>query len=273
MAAVVFVGIVVIVLGIMGLVNGKKKHPGEKIAARVRSCEAAQAELMGQTVFCYNVTLEIFTPGETVIQTIQDREPYEEGQYIDVYYDAQKNAITPERYRKDSNSKGGWMIIGFGVLLIGLGVSLDLMKKSEEFAEIMKVVLLYGSAILFTAIGAGLFLAKHKKLKNQLENSSKIEGTLVDYKEEYNSDNHSTYYRPIYSYFLNDLERRLEGSVAGSGAKYRQIGRKVTIVVNNTTKEVYCLEDAKEQKNFALIFFVVGLLMLAFAICRSLGLV
>ena len=55
MAAVVFVGIVVIVLGIMGLVNGKKKHPGEKIAARVRSCEAAQAELMGQTVFCYNV--------------------------------------------------------------------------------------------------------------------------------------------------------------------------------------------------------------------------
>lgn len=269
MALVVLVGVAVIVLGIYSMVHNQKMNKLEVMQARVQSCEPSNAEFMGEVVSCYDIGLEIYFRGEIMCKTIKEGEPYEVGSYINFYYDEKSGKMTQEKYVNSSDSKGPWMIVGFGALIVFLGVALSLMQKSDVYATVIGNIFAYGIAILFSVIGFFLSFVKPRQQKQDMSNCHEVPGTLVDYVEESNSDNTGEIYTPIYAYYQNGEEKRIRGAVAGDAAKYRQIGRKVTIIVNDVTKKAYCLEDRKESTKMGFLFFLVGIAMCGYLLYRD----
>lgn len=96
-----------------------------------------------------------------------------------------------------------------------------------------------------------------------------VPGKIIDFRRERSDD--SYVYRPIYGFYHDYQDMSIEGKVAGNGRKYRQIGRKVTIVINDATDEIYCLEDSNDGKKLGFIFLVAGILLLGFLVARDFG--
>lgn len=269
MIVLLFLGVAIIALGIYSIVHNRKMEKRGRSQARVQVCMQSTMEVMSKTIPCYEIVLEIYTAQGMICRTIRDGQPYEIGQYVDVFYDDQADKVTLAKHVTPSTSKAPWVLIGFGVMIILVGALIILMTISETFAVIGKAVFAYGFVIIFIVVGAYVSIIKPLKNKKLMPDCHKIQGTLVDYREEIGNDNDGVVYTPIYAYYYNGREERLEGSVTGNNSKYRSIGRKVTIVMNDITKEVYCMEDMKEGRNLGIIFMLIGIGIGVIMVCHD----
>ena len=106
------------------------------------------------------------------------------------------------------------------------------------------------------------------KRKKAMVDCHKVQGTQVDFIKKRGRDK-GWIYTPIFEYYHNGQELQLQGTVSGNGSKYHNIGRKVTIVINDVTGETYCAEDMNDGKKMGVTFFGIGIVLGVFLIGKD----
>lgn len=260
------IGVLIMVLGIKVLISEKKKEKSNRLTAVVQNCRESYMDTEASGQGKYEITLEVHTDFGVTYKTINSRDSHNIGEILHVYYDVQEDTVQLTS-NVNSNIKGGWAIIGFGAIWCALLALPMLAQTSEKAGEIIGSIFAFGLPLLFVVIGFNLSVVKSMKIKKEMVHCTTVQGRIVDYRTK-RSRKHGTTYQPAYGFFYNGEERTIWGSVSSNSSKYRQLGRQVTIVINNKTGDVYCREDQNFSKRFGIMFGLFGLFILI-VVCAS----
>ncbi len=293
MAGVFFIAIFVLILlafivfCFYGLVmQGSAAKKGRRVDARVLSCEVKlMSDIDGNEFSYYIVTVDFYgLNGETIVKTVKTKKRYMEGTIIrSMYLDKEDQLwLDMDASVKNNNSARLMKFIVFLVAFLIFAIALFYIKFSE--ASIEESIIeenitgrfkeLFGYIIGIIFIGIGILgIRKKLKFKKDIHNMTVIDGTQVDFyvinKRDIGEPNE---YYPIYEFELMGEIHRYQSNIGGSLKKYRNIGRKVHIIINSETGKVMCKED-ELAKNFSyLIFGVIGVLVLLIMLSCSFGL-
>ena len=255
------IGVAIIILGIWVTVHTKRMNRGKRIDAVVVNWEPSSMEILGQSLPCAEVTLEIPTSYGVQYKNMKLDMLRGASDTVEVYYDEKRDKLDLAENVRTNSGKGPYMLIGFGVIWCMIFVLAYLMTTNTSAGEIAKYVMIYGMSLLFIAVGVGLVIVQPVKRKRELERSRMVEGTLVEYITKHGRGKEMDVHCPVYEYYYNGEFKRLKSNVAGSSDKYRQIGRKVTIVINEATGNVYCKEDQGSGVIMGIVFAVFGVII------------
>ncbi len=256
MTGIFFIGVVIILIGVIMLVKAQKEKKKKMYSARVVGCL--------EVVSCrqYNITVEMDTETGYKEKMITCIRPYSEGDSCQVRYDSNKDEYRIiERYT-EIKTKDCLAAIGIGLvwcLLIGSAMVAEKFETAGDSIALLWGYILCISFVLFGIYGA---LIKPISRKKELKDCRIIPGSVVSYSRERNS-NGKFIYCPIYSFDYEGEQQKMNGRVRGNSKKYCQIGRKVQIAINNKTGETFCIED---EKDIRWICFVAGLFGVIFLI-------
>lgn len=264
------IGVAIMALGIYALQNERKKEKTMRRRAVVQSCTRGYMDSVYQGENYYDITLEVYAQYGTVYKTIARKAEMYPGEACDVYYDEQNDTIELVDKLKNSNKSGGWAFIIFGVLwclIIGAAMWAEYSKESSEG---IGIVFGYVISVAFILIGANMVILKPLKLKRDMVNCQVVPGSLIDYTVKRGKKGRKLYC-PIYGYYYNGEDRTVSASISSNLRKYTQIGRQVSIIINAKTGEVYCKEDANDERGMGVIFGILGLAAFVLMVVNSIN--
>ncbi len=271
---------VIIILGFMGICLYGLFMPkymvkqGRIVDARVISCETKMVQLGDETGSYYEVTVDFYgIHGETIQKKFQSEEYYEVGAVLRSRYIDKTGRFMPDADKDAKNNGGLWFAIGFLVLILVILIgSVYLQDENGELPGYVVAGFGYFVSVVFMIIGiAGLI--KQIRLKKNAHKMQVIPGYLVDYTVNYGGADEADTYRPVYEYELMGISYRYQSKVSGSSKKYRTIGRKVHMLRDCETGDIYCKEDEKTSGRLYLIFGIVGLAVFLLLLAGSVGLI
>lgn len=250
---------------------------GRQVDVRVLSCEQrGEAE----NRLYYEMNVDFYdTNGEVLVRTMMGSKPYMPGTIVRCRYLEQKGILleemTPEVQKKSKNN----ILLFFIIFLIFVGIvaaAIWGMMTGKELSNGTEQLVGYFISILFIAIG---IFGIYKKIikKQQAQDMILLPGVQVDYsvsESTTGSDDSmltTEVYHPIYEYVWGGERYRIQGRVGSSGKKYRNIGRKVHILLNPHTGKAVCQEDEKTMDNLFIVFGVIGIILFALLMALSLG--
>ena len=263
------IGLAIIGLGIYVFFHGRKLDRLGKVNATVSNCVESSLQIMSQSIPCYEVTFEIPTSYGVTYKSMKVEKKYEVGDVVQIFYDPEADKVELVQNGSTSNNVGAFILIGFGALICALIVASSMAARSPEFSDKFMTFFCYLIAVVFIIAGGYISVIQPTRRKKNMSDCHTVPGKLIDFRRERSDD--SYVYRPIYGFYHDYQDMSIEGKVAGNGRKYRQIGRKVTIVINDATDEIYCLEDSNDGKKLGFIFLVAGILLLGFLVARDFG--
>ena len=206
------------------------------------------------------MTFEVHTQYGTVYKTIKDNENYNVGQQVEVMYNLDTDGFDLPKNVSPKSSKGPYLIIAFGAIISLIVATPVISLFVTDYEKGFMAVLMFVMVAVFIISGGYISIIKPYKRKQEMVNCHTVQGQIVDYKTERGSEG-GHMYTPIYGYYYNGEEHRLESDVSSNTEESRQIGREVTIVINNATGESYCLEDMNTGRGMGIIFLIVGIVM------------
>ncbi len=265
-------GLVLIGLGIYAKVHSKRMNQLGITHAVVKDCQPAVKRIGQKEIPCTQVTFEISTVHGVVNKTILDNGKYNVGDAIDIFYDYEKDYIELPKNISPQNSKGPYLIMVFGAAISILILFLEIGKRSATVNDALMTFLSY--LLAFALIGGGVFLSivRPMRRKRDMINCRTVQGTQVDFIRERHGSKRKGYrkvYKPIYEFNDNGEVVRIEGEMGDSTSRFRQIGRVVTIVINDESGDKYCLEDMAGIRKDAGVITAFGVLVLALLIGRD----
>lgn len=257
------IGLAIIGLGVYAKVhNYKLTHQGSQVQAEVVRSDRSVRAIAGQEISYYENIIRISTTRGDVYKTLNEEKPRKAGSYIRGYYIESTDQFMLKADVEVNNGKGPYILIGFGIVWCAVIFLAYWMGVSKTGSIVAGRILSYGIGIVFVSVGIFVGIWIPRKRKKQRSACYAVEGILVDYKVERDEDGADSYF-PIYEYHLYGEPKRLYGGHGGSAKKYRQIGRRVRILINHATGDVYCEEDAKSAGMMGIVFLVIGVVLLA----------
>lgn len=255
------IGLAIIGLGIYAKVHSNRMYKLGITKATVVEHQPAVKKIGETEVPCTQVTLEIPVEFGAVSKTVLDNGTYSVGDVVDIYYDPEKDTVEFPKNISEKGSAGPYILMGFGAMISMLILFAELAKNSAAISAGFTIVMSYFLA--FALIFGGGFLAfiRPMRRKREMVNCRTVPGRLADYYRDSHGRGACTY-KPIYEFYDNGVLMRIEGEQSSSGSRNRQIGREVTIVINDRTGEKYCLDDVGGIRNVALICMAFGVLVL-----------
>lgn len=263
------IGLAIIGLGSYAMVHGRRMNKLGKTYATVSTCVESSLNIMSQELPCYEVTFAIPTDYGVTYKSIKDEHKYNVGDTVEIFYDAEKDSVEFAKNVAPKDNKGPLILIAFGELWCAIILAAARAERSPAFSEKFMLFFSYALAIVFIIVGAYVAIIQPARRKRNMSDCHTVPGKLIDFRRERSDD--SYVYRPVYGFYHDYQDMSIEGKVAGNGRKYRQIGRKVTIVINDATDEIYCLEDSNDGKKIGFIFLIIGVLLLGFLVARDFG--
>lgn len=262
------------------IMSGHVASKGRQVDARVLSCEEVRPGDAGPRgdSSCYEVTVDFYgLKGEEIKKTFFSRTPYGVGSVIRSRYLDKRGRFYPGVSEDEgkSNRLSGILILGVCILMLALVLFLWWMdweydgEKPQWFIHGFGYVV----SILFIAVGAS-GIVRWKRLKKRAADMQVLEGVQISFREEWSTDSDGDrirIYYPVYEYELMGEKRRYESRMGGNAKKYRQVGRKVHMLRDHGTNEVFCREDEKSSFGLQAIFGVVGFLTLLLMLYLSFG--
>lgn len=261
-------GLLIVVLGIYVKVHNHRLHKySRKVAASVVYTEPIAVNVLGQSLPGHKNVIEIVTGQGVITKELVEECPREVGSYVRGYYDESNDKFMKESDVKTNEGAGPYIMIASGLVICAIMILVLWMQNSQANAEAGGRIFGYIISVVFVIAGAWVGIGTPLRRKKEMINCHTVPGTLVDYKAE--ADDNGTSYFPVYEYYVYGEPRRIGSTVGGSAAKYRQIGRQVSIVINDKTGETYCAEDNKASGKLGILFLVIGLVVLAILVYQD----
>lgn len=270
---------IVVILGFMGLCLYGIFMPkfmvkqGRIVDARVIFCEQKSIYVGDETGSYYEVTVDFYgLHGETIQRKFQSETPYDVGEVIRSRYIDKSGRFMQEADKDVKNNGVLWFAIGFLVFILALIVcTVALQDENGELPGWFGMGFGYLISILFMGIGF-VGLKNKVRLKNNQHRMQVIPGCLVDYEINHGTGDDPDTYQPVYEYELMGMQYQYKSKVSGTAKKYREIGRKVHILRDCETGEIFCQEDEKNSNTMYMVFGIVGLVVFLLLVASSAGL-
>ncbi|MBQ9765387.1 MAG: hypothetical protein IJW18_04255 [Lachnospiraceae bacterium] len=256
------IGLLLMGLGVYAKVHSYRMDKLGLTKAKVIDCKKTTKKLGSLDIPCCELTLEIKIDGGGPVQrSVKHDTSYSIGDEVDIYYDSASDKIEFPKNISPKDSKGPYILIGFGAFIcLLLGMS-ELAKHSDEMnrAFMQGLATFVAEALAFGGLYLGII--RPAKRKKAMSFCRKVPGKLVDYRRK-GSRSEGYTYEPIYEFYYNGEVLRIDGEMSSSGSKFRRIGKEVTIVINEETGEKYCLDDVAGIKKSAIMCMIIGFALL-----------
>ncbi|MBQ7919742.1 MAG: hypothetical protein IJ324_07375 [Lachnospiraceae bacterium] len=264
------IGLAVVGLGIYAKVHSNRMYKLGITKATVVGHQPAVKKIGQTEIPCTQVTLEIPVEFGAVNKTVLDNSTYNVGDVVDIYYDSEKDYVEFPKNISEKGSKGPYVLMAFGAMISLLVLFAELSKSSAAISEGFTMILSY--FVVFALILGGAFLAiiRPMRRKKEMVNCRMVSGKLVDYyRDSHGRNRGESTYKPIYEFYDNGETVRIEGEQSSSGSRNRQIGREVTIVINDKTGERYCLDDMAGIRKVAFLCLAFGVVVLFILVSKG----
>lgn len=243
--------ILVIILGLFLQYREHQFKKASKITATIIERYESQIMIMNVPFPCVEINISIPTAYGDVYKTMKVDEKYINGDTIEVLYNENNDKIELAQNMKEGTKNGGF-------LLSCIGAVMCLILGSSYLFEGLGFLLTVGILFVFSGLKA-IFVDSAKAKKGELT-AQKVEGTLVDYVTKNNM------YTPIYEYYYNGVKLQIKSNVSGSSESYREIGKKVTVIIDSLNKRVYIKENESVTKYVPYTFLLLGISLCVLAI-------
>lgn len=231
---------------------------GIRVDALLVSSEKRSRQQNGREIVFYENTFRLDLPEGVLLKTLTEDQPRPEGDCVRGYY-----LKSGDRFRKASEAEkdqgkvyrilylagGCWCLL---VLLIWR------LQSAPAGAGALIRLFAYGFALVFLGVGAYLCFFRAARRNRERPDTHIVRAAQVDTVESADSDGTITYF-PVLEYEVYGEARRYQSHFGGTSAKYRQIGRRVDLVINDRTGEIYSLEEQRGTLLLGVIFLLVGL--------------
>lgn len=258
----------IIAFGIIGLgifvIAKSKIGKGKYLTnAVVVNCENVDEAFGEGKANLHNITLDIQTSNGTMPMMIESDRIFKPGAKCRVYYNIQSGNVEFVAKSMDNAYAVGSFFIVFGLCLcLWTAVCIYCVEGGANVG----IILPFAVTFLFTYVGFYGGILQPAIRKKQMVDCRKVTGIVVDPNlSRGNSSNMVS--APIYSFYYEGNEYRMRSIVSSSSAKRAVPGRRVNIVINEKTGEVYCVED--QSIGVSIVFGIIGLLVGVFTLVGS----
>ena len=260
-------GVIILIIGVVLYLRYKNVKNKKPIKATVVSCEIGNyvdIDYRDQPQ-CFHVTFKFFTKYGPQIVTIIRQGPMDVGATVEVLYNHKTGDLDMAYEVKKYNGALGKVFITIGIvwMLISIGATVGSFFGNIPISFKPIIGMLIGMLFFMVGLYASIILPVANK-KN-MRYCDIVEGEIVDFikngstaKESIRDRTHTSY-AAIYEYEYGGRKSRIRSSGSSTTGEYTELGKKVSIVVNHKTGEVYCIEDKKNLTGMGIVFIIFGI--------------
>lgn len=260
----IIIGFVFFIWGIVAFFSNRKFSKFKPVKGVVTACNKKDSDVWGTGLQHFETEIEFTTSYGTMHRTIKGEQPYVMGTNLDVRFDAKRNKLQLE---KTYRSKGKVYPIVFMVMgLITMALDGVLIYSKTYSIDLIPFVMGIGILGIFVLFGFWLSFIRPFGRRKFIKNSDIVDGVLVDFiRAGYSNTNRHGHRRDcnfsaIYEYTYGGVTQRYRSTASGNTGAHTELGRKVSLAVNNNTGEVMCLEDDKALSFIGIFFLLFGVI-------------
>ena len=258
------IGLITIIIGIVAMKKDTKLSKNKIYKATVLNCIIGDNYIPGMLMQGFDIILEIETSRGNIRREIKRRDPMDIGTTVEVYYDSKKDVVRFTDEAFDEEKKYPIVLIAFGIffLLITLISFVSQNIKSGEALIGVGGALIIGG--IFTFVGVWLSIIRPHKINKNMIYCEKVEGRIADVVRhgrignyEY-GDRNNIAYAYLYEYEYGGVKRTIKSRTASNTHTHASIGKKVEIIINHKTGDVFCMDDEKSGVGIGIVFLIFG---------------
>lgn len=262
------IGLITIIIGIVAMKKDTKLSKNKIYKATVLSCIIGDNYIPGMLMQGFDIILEIETSRGNIRREIKRRDPMDIGTTVEVYYDSKKDVVRFTDESFDEEKKYPIVLIAFGIffLLITLIAFVSQNIKSGEALIGVGGGLVIGG--IFTFVGLWLSIIRPHNINKNMIYCEKVEGRIADVVRhgrignyEY-GDHNNISYAYLYEYEYGGAKRTIKSKTASNTHSHASIGKKVEIIINHKTGDVFCMDDEKSGVGIGIVFLIFGIVIM-----------
>lgn len=262
------IGLITIIIGIVAMKKDTKLSKNKIYKATVLSCIIGDNYIPGMLMQGFDIILEIETSRGNIRREIKRRDPMDIGTTVEVYYDSKKDVVrfTDESFDEEKKYPIVLIAFGFFFLLITLISFVSQNIKSGEALIGVGGGLVIGG--IFTFVGLWLSIIRPHKINKNMIYCEKVEGRIADVVRhgrignyEY-GDRNNIAYAYLYEYEYGGVKRTIKSRTASNTHSHASIGKKVEIIINHKTGDVFCMDDEKTGVGLGIVFLIFGIVIM-----------
>ena len=263
------IGLITIIIGIVAMKKDTKLSKNKIYKATVLSCIIGDNYIPGMLMQGFDIILEIETSRGNIRREIKRRDPMDIGTTVEVYYDSKKDVVRFTDEAFDEEKKYPIVLIAFGIffLLITLISFVSQNIKSGEALIGVGGALIIGG--IFTFVGAWLSIIRPHKINKNMIYCEKVEGRIADVVRHGRIGNYdygdrdNIAYAYLYEYEYGGVKRTIKSRTASNTHSHASIGKKVEIIINHKTGDVFCMDDEKSGVGIGIVFLIFGVAIMS----------
>lgn len=262
------IGLITIIIGIVAMKKDTKLSKNKIYKATVLSCIIGDNYIPGMLMQGFDIILEIETSRGNIRREIKRRDPMDIGTTVEVYYDSKKDVVRFTDESFDEEKKYPIVLIAFGIffLLITLISFVSQNIKSGEALIGVGGGLVIGG--IFTFVGLWLSIIRPHKINKNMIYCEKVEGRIADVVRHGRIGNYdygdrdNIAYAYLYEYEYGGVKRTIKSRTASNTHSHASIGKKVEIIINHKTGDVFCMDDEKSGVGIGIVFLIFGIVIM-----------
>lgn len=270
------IGLALIIIGIVAMNKDKKLSKKKVFKAKVLNCIISDNYIPGMLIQGFDIIVEISTPRGNIRREIKRRDPMDIGTIVEVYYDPKKDVIRFTDEVFDEEKKYPVVLVAFGVFFLLLLLIIFLAANITNGKAVTGLGFGCMAGGIFIFIGIWLSLIRPHKINKDMIHCEKVEGRIADTVRQgitgyigNGSRHRQRTYSYVYEYEYGGVTRTLKGRTSSNTYSHADIGKKVVIVINHKTGDVFCMDDEKTGVGMGIAVLIFGIAVIPFALFVS----
>ena len=261
------IGVIILIIGIALYSKYKKVREQKPIKATVESCvkgNYVDIDYRNQPQ-CFHITFKFFSKTGPKRITIKRQNPMDVGATVEVLYNHKTDDLDIASEVNKGNGTIGKVFITIGIVWILMMVGATIGSFFGDIPISINPILGMLIGITFLVVGVYVSIILPSQRKKDMQYCDIVEGEIVDFIKNGTSNRDSIHdrsrvsYAAIYEYEYGGRKSRIRSSGSSTTGEYTELGKKVSIVVNHKTGEVYCVEDKKNLTGMGIVFIIFGI--------------
>lgn len=263
----IFVGVIILIIGIIVYSKYKRVSNQKPIKATVESCEKGKyidIDYRNQPE-CFHITFKFFTKYGPRKVAIKRQNPMDVGATVEVLYNDGTGDLDIASEVKKGNGAIGKVFITMGIVWMLIMGGATIGSFYGDIPINFKYILGMLIGVCFFSVGVYTSIVLSFERKKNMKYCDIVEGEIVDFVKNGSSNRNGVGHRnkisyaAIYEYEYGGKKNRIRSGGASTTGEYTELGKKVSIVVNHKTGEVYCVEDKKNLTGMGVAFIIFGI--------------
>lgn len=269
--------LITIIIGIVAINKDKGLTKKKVFNAKVLSCIIGENYYPGTHMQGFDIILDIATSKGSMRKEILRRDPMDIGTTVEVYYDSKKDVIRFTDEVFDEEKKYPIVLIAFGIYFLIITIISYVGLYTNNGKAMIGLIGGTSIACIFIFLGLWLSIFRPHKINKNMVHCEKVEGRIADVVRQgknggnfdHGHHHRSQTYSYLYEYEYGGVQRTIKSKTASNTHTHASIGKKVEIIINHQTGDVFCMDDEKTGVGLGVALLIFGVLTIPFVLFVS----